>query len=140
MAKILGVGGIFYRVADPAATRRWYARHLGLVCDEYGANFVWRKPANGREGDRRGYTLWSPFPEDSDYLDPSRRDFMINLAVDDVREMVEHLRSQGVEITSEPVDEGYGVFAQFLDPDGVKVELCQLNPDEYEEISSDSLQ
>lgn len=29
MAKATGSGGVFFKVADPAATRAWYADHLG---------------------------------------------------------------------------------------------------------------
>ena len=39
MAKVLGLGGLFFKSPNPAALRAWYAQWLGLEADEYGANF-----------------------------------------------------------------------------------------------------
>ena len=44
MAKVTGIGGVFYKVADPAVTRAWYAEHLGIAADDYGASL----PAEGQ--------------------------------------------------------------------------------------------
>ena len=30
MAKVTGLGGVFYRVADTAATQKWYQETLGV--------------------------------------------------------------------------------------------------------------
>ena len=39
MASVIGVGGVFLRVADPAATREWYERVLGFYGElGYAAN------------------------------------------------------------------------------------------------------
>ncbi len=59
MAKVTGLGGVFFRCADPAATRAWYAQHLGVAVDDYGATFA---QANGAQ------TVWSPFNAGSDYF------------------------------------------------------------------------
>ncbi len=40
MAKVTGLGGIFYKVADPAKTQAWYKEMLGIGGD-WGANFRW---------------------------------------------------------------------------------------------------
>ena len=34
MAKALGIGGIFFKSADPAGLRLWYVRWLGFNLDE----------------------------------------------------------------------------------------------------------
>ncbi len=31
MAKVTGIGGVFFKTEDPEALTRWYAEHLGLV-------------------------------------------------------------------------------------------------------------
>ena len=40
MAKISGLGGVFYVVADPEATRTWYREKLGID-GEYGPQLSW---------------------------------------------------------------------------------------------------
>lgn len=117
MAKVTGLGGVFYVVADPAATRAWYRDMLGLEGD-YGPQMLWSEET----GDRP-YSLISHFADD-DYIDPGRGGFMINLRVDDLDAMVAQLRGKGVEILG-TADEGYGKFAWLLDPDGVKIELWE---------------
>ena len=98
MAKITGLGGIFYVAGDPAATRKWYEDTLGLT-GEYGPQLAWAE-----EPHERAYSLISHFPDD-EY-------------------MVDQLKSKGIEILGH-VDEGYGKFAWLLDPNGVKIELWE---------------
>ena len=117
MARVTGLGGIFYKVADPEKTKAWYHETLGIG-GEWGAMFPFKKEVG------EGFTLFSPFKSDSDYFAPSGLPFMVNLRVDDLDGMVADLASKGVEILGRQ-DEDYGRFAWILDPDGVKVELWQ---------------
>src|SRR5262249_8903995 len=71
-------------------------------------------------------TVWSPFSKDSKYFEPSKRELMINFAVDDLEGLLASLKSKGVTIlghddSSDPT----GKFAWILDPDGTKIELWQ---------------
>ena len=117
MAKVTGLGGVFYVAKDPAATREWYAQMLGLTGD-YGPQLAWAE-----EPHERPYSLISHFPDDQ-YIRPGIGGFMINLRVDNCDAMVAQLKAKGVEILGQ-VDEGYGKFAWLLDPDGVKIELWE---------------
>lgn len=117
MAKVTGLGGVFYVVEDPAATRAWYRDVLGID-GEYGPQLDWSEET----GDKP-YSLISHFPDDQ-YVKPGRGGFMINLRVDDCDGMVAQLEAKGVKVLGH-VDEGYGKFAWILDPDGVKIELWQ---------------
>ncbi len=117
MAKVTGLGGIFYKVADTAATRAWYRDKLG-VGGEWGAMFPFKKD------DPEAFSLLSPFAADSDYFDPSGVRFMINLRVDDLDAMIADLAAKGIDILGRQ-DEDYGRFAWILDPNGIKVELWQ---------------
>ena len=117
MAKVTGLGGVFYVVADPAATRAWYRDTLGLE-GEYGPQMM-----RSEETGDRPYSLISHFTDDA-YIKPGRGTFMINLRVDDLDGMVAQLRAKGVEVL-DTADEGYGKFAWLLDPDGVKIELWE---------------
>ncbi|MBY6014845.1 VOC family protein [Qipengyuania gaetbuli] len=117
MAKITGLGGVFYVVDDPEATRAWYRDTLGIDGD-YGPMLRWSE-----ERCEQPYSLISHFKDDS-YLKPGTASFMINLRVDDLDGFVAQLRANGVDVLDE-VDEGYGKFAWLLDPNGVKIELWQ---------------
>ena len=117
MARVTGLGGIFYKAADPAATRAWYEANLGIG-GEWGAMFPFKKD------DAEGFSLLSPFKADSDYFAPSEQGFMINLRVVDLDGLIADLETKGVAILGRQ-DEDYGSFAWILDPDGIKVELWQ---------------
>ncbi|GAA4644382.1 VOC family protein [Pontixanthobacter gangjinensis] len=117
MAKITGLGGVFYVVKDPKATREWYREKLGLD-GEYGPQLNWSE-----ETGEQPYSLISHFSDDK-YMKPGTASFMINLRVDKLDEFVAILKTRGVEIL-DSVDEGYGKFAWLLDPDGIKIELWE---------------
>lgn len=118
MAKVTGLGGIFYKAADPAKTQAWYKEVLGIG-GEWGANFRWAD-----EGDPDPFSLLSPFKATSDYFDPSPSPFMINLRVDDLEAFVAELEAKGIEILGTQFED-YGKFAWILDCDGIKIELWQ---------------
>ena len=117
MARVTGLGGVFYKVADVAVTQAWYRDTLG-VGGEWGAMFPFK--ADNPEG----YSILSPFKADSDYFGPSTEQFMINLRVDDLDAMIADLKGKGIAILGRQ-DEEYGHFAWILDCDGIKVELFQ---------------
>ena len=118
MARITGLGGIFYKVADTAVTKAWYADMLGLGGD-YGPMLPWSLDETGE-----AFSLISPFSDTTDYFSPSASSFMINLRVDDLEEFIADLEAKGIEILGRQ-DEDYGRFAWILDCDGNKVELWQ---------------
>ena len=118
MAKVTGLGGIFYKVGDPERTRVWYQEHLGIG-GEWGAMFPWKEEAGGES-----YSLLSPFSAETEYFRPSEAAFMINLRVDDLDAMLGQLRDKGIEILGTQ-DEEYGRFAWILDCDGIKIELWE---------------
>ena len=117
MARVTGLGGVFYKVADPDATRAWYQQMLG-VGGEWGAMF----PFKDDRAD--GFALLSTFEDGSDYFGPSDKPFMINLRVDDLDGMVADLEAKGVAILDRQ-EEDYGRFAWIVDLDGLKIELYQ---------------
>jgi catechol 2,3-dioxygenase-like lactoylglutathione lyase family enzyme len=116
MARVTGLGGIFYKVEDTEKTAKWYKEVLGLS-GEWGIMFPFAKDADG-------FSLLSPFKASTDYFGPSDKPFMINLRVDDLEGVVADLEAKGVEILGRQ-DEDYGRFAWILDCDGIKIELWQ---------------
>jgi predicted enzyme related to lactoylglutathione lyase len=123
MAKVIGVGGVFFKSKDPAALRQWYARVLGLEIDEWGKFFM---PADMAAHAGAG-TVFSPFKADTDYFAPSDKEFMINLAVDDMTGMLARAKAEGVEPVKQQ-EESYGRFAHIMDPEGRKIELWEPKP------------
>ena len=120
MAKVLGIGGVFFKVADPAATREWYARVLGVTFESWGG--VMFEPLT------LGSTTLSPFAKDTKYFAPSTQDFSINLVVDDLNGILERAAAQDVLPFSSSEDEFIGRFASILDPDGIRNELWEPLP------------
>ncbi len=118
MAKVTGLGGVFYKVEDTKRTAAWYRDVLGLS-GEWGIMFPWKKDETGE-----AFSLLSPFKAATDYFAPSSERFMINLRVDDLDAFTAGLEAKGIEILGRQ-DEDYGKFAWILDCDGIKIELWQ---------------
>ena len=121
MAKVIGVGGVFFMTEDPQGLSAWYRDWLGLPIDETygGASF---RPDAMPSG---GYTVWAPFQASSTYFGPSTKAYMFNLVVDDLDGALAQVREGGAEIVGEIEEYEYGRFGWFLDPDGNKVELWE---------------
>jgi catechol 2,3-dioxygenase-like lactoylglutathione lyase family enzyme len=125
--RILGIGGIFFKSANHQRLQAWYAKHLGLSDSGQGVILPWREKDHP---EREQMTVWSIFPGDTTYLEPSPAAFMVNYLVDDLDALLERLAQDGVPIDPKRQDESYGRFAWIYDPDGNKIELWQpLNPD-----------
>jgi lactoylglutathione lyase len=122
MKKVTGIGGIFFKCADPKEMNEWYEKHLGIPVTDWGAMFQWRELDNP---EKEGYTVWSPFPADTTYFDPSKKDFMINYRVEHIEALVEELKNAGVKILDEITDSEYGKFVHILDPEGNSIELFE---------------
>ena len=118
MAKVLGVGGIFFKAQDPKGLSAWYVEWLGFELD-YN-NSVSFKPDAMPSG---GATVWGPFRADTDYFDPSDKPFMFNLVVDDLEGALAQVKEGGATIVGEIERYDYGSFGWFIDPEGNKVEL-----------------
>ena len=120
--KVTGIGGIFFKCADPQKMNEWYAKHLGIPVTDWGTMFQWRELENP---EKEGYTVWSTFPADTNYFDPSKKDFMINYRVENIEALVEELKNAGVKILDEITATEYGKFVHILDPEGNNIELFE---------------
>jgi catechol 2,3-dioxygenase-like lactoylglutathione lyase family enzyme len=124
MAAVVGVGGVFLRCEDPAATAAWYERVLGLSQTAYGGFEFLHRESSARfpEGAR---TVFAPFEAGSGTFAPSDLPFMLNLIVDDLDGVLARAAAEGVRPVQPNEDHDYGRFAWILDPDGRKLELWQ---------------
>jgi uncharacterized glyoxalase superfamily protein PhnB len=119
MAKVTGVGGVFFKARDPKKLMEWYMKHLGFEQSfEGGTVFLCGNgPANS--------TTWSPFPESTKYFEPGTASFMINYRVDNLRELLDQLKKEGIEEVRPSEEHEYGKFGWILDPEGNCLELWE---------------
>jgi predicted enzyme related to lactoylglutathione lyase len=119
MARVIGIGGIFFKARDPKALSAWYAQHLGLKIEEFGGAMFSEDIA------RPGCTLWTPFKDDTKYFDPSTKPFMVNFRVDDLQALLAALRGAGVQVDARVDESEYGKFGWIMDPEDNRVELWE---------------
>lgn len=122
MKKVTGIGGVFFKCKDPQKITEWYQKNLGLDTNPYGATFEWYE---GTDSTRKAQTQWAPFPETSNYFEPSSKDFMINYRVENLEALVEELKTNGVTILDAMETHSYGKFIHILDAEGNKIQLWE---------------
>lgn len=120
--KVTGIGGIFFRTESPDKIKDWYGKHLGMAIDQYGSSIEFR---NAHRPEEINYLQWSPFEKNTNYFDPSKKEFMINYRVQNIEALVKKLKEDGVEIVDEIEEYEYGKFVHILDLEGNKLELWE---------------
>lgn len=103
---------------DPGALRAWYREMLGMEIHPWGGAQMWA-------GEGRSYSVWSSFAADTKYFEPSTKDFMINLRVDDLDGLLAHLREKHVPVLDRREESEDGKFGYVVDPDGTLLELWE---------------
>lgn len=119
---VTGLGGIFVKSGNTEDLVKWYRDKLGFPFDGYGSSFLMRE---ADDAEKMGYTVWGPFKDKTDYFEPSKKEFMINLRVRGLVKLLEKLKEAGVEQVGEMEEFDYGRFAWIVDPDGTKIELWE---------------
>ncbi len=122
MAQARGIGGIFFKSKDPQQLYAWYEKHLGITAKPgVGASFPMNSVPDGQ-------TVWSIFPNTTDYMKDSKAEFMINYIVDDLASILEKLRAEGVSVDEHTESADFGKFGWITDPDGNRIELWEPKP------------
>ena len=122
MERVTGIGGVFMRSRDPNALAAWYTEHLGVDAFSEEADRVWWQA--------EGPTVWSPFPEDTDYFGRREQTWMINFRVANLDAMLEQLHAAGVAVDDDTqVLDGIGRFGWGTDPEGNRFELWEPAPE-----------
>ena len=117
---VTGIGGIFVKSKDPKALSQWYSEVLGLEIKPWGgAALPFDMPGHPPK------VLWSASAESSNSMSPSRREFSINFAVDDMDAIIARVTAKGVPVLKRDDNDAFGRFAWIQDPDGTKIELWQ---------------
>ena len=125
MKRVTGIGGAFFKSKDPQKLAEWYEKHLGI-------------PFNGgvysgfTSEDKGEMTVFSMFPEDTDYFAPAEKPFMFNFRVEDLHKLLETLKEEGVEVLEKTEEYSYGKFGWIVDPEGNKIELWEPSENGFE--------
>lgn len=130
--KVTGIGGIFFKSEEPEKIREWYSKNLGLQTNDYGSLFEFRQ---SDAPEKKAYLQWSPFKKDTNYFEPSGKEFMINYRVENIEELVEELKMNGVTILDSIETFEYGKFVHILDPENNKIELWEPVDEEFTDTS-----
>lgn len=142
MARVTGIGGIFFTAQDPQALCAWYRQHLGMDVQPWGGTaFSW---ADAQGQPTTGTTIWSVGRGEDATPDaapatpatattpggfgPRRAPFMVNYRVDDLATLLQALREAGCQVLDKTDDSEFGRFGWVIDPEGNKVELWQPPP------------
>ena len=134
MKKVTGIGGIFFKCRDAKSMNAWYQQHLGfkaLSDEEQSMMFEWR---DTEDPSQKGYTVWGPFKETTTYFEPSGKDYMINLRVENLVDLLRQLKEEGVEVVGEMEEYEYGKFGWIMDPEGNKLELWEPVDESFTKI------
>ena len=118
MERVTGIGGFFFRSADPKALAAWYERHLGVTAipASYDSD-PWRQEA--------GWTAFAPFSADTKYFGRPTQQWMINFRVRDLDAMVAQLTGAGIKVDVEKEVYPNGRFARLEDPEGNPIQLWE---------------
>jgi predicted enzyme related to lactoylglutathione lyase len=121
MAKVLGLGGLFFKANDPTGLLGWYRDVLGVELTDWGGVMFSPELMATQPG---AATIFAGFARDSDYFEPSNKPFMVNFVVDDLDGILARCKEHGVAVIKHS-EEAHGRFAHILDPEGMKLELWQ---------------
>src|SRR3569833_1314414 len=119
--RVTGFGGLFFKSPDPEKLYQKYKKHLKIKYNKWGTSFKWADDPQAAEGQ----TAWAIFPQDSKHFGSSNASFMMNLRVEDLKDLLAKLRSEGVSVDEKYEESDYGNFGWIMDPDGNRIELWE---------------
>ena len=106
---------MFFRARDPEALAAWYHSHLGVDPVE---PVPWKQ--------KEDYTVFAPFPADTEYFGYKAQQWMIKFRVDDMDAMIAQLQVADIAVeTRAEWDSEIGRFARLHDPEGNPIELWE---------------
>jgi hypothetical protein len=93
MARVTGIGGIFFKSEKPKEMHKWYVKNLKIPAHS-------RRNQHVRVVGCGDPTQWDDgvvaFPRDTKYFGASPSNFMINYLVDNLDELLEESKQAGV--------------------------------------------
>jgi predicted enzyme related to lactoylglutathione lyase len=120
MAKILGIGAVMIYADDPSALAQWYAKVLGIKTALNAQDGWYQGDIIGAKSKQGPIHFGLHSPEGT--AAAGGHVMMINYEVDDLNRFLKHLEQKGVRVTR-TLEEDYGSFAYFDDPEGNPIEV-----------------
>jgi len=121
--KVTGIGGIFFYSDHLKETKEWYTKNLGIEINDWGSSSFESRKVN--KPDEITSLQWKPFEKGDEYFSPSKKDFMINYQVQNIKGLVKKLKENGVTILDSIVTYDFGKFVHIMDTEGNKIELWE---------------
>jgi predicted enzyme related to lactoylglutathione lyase len=122
MSRVTGIGGIFFKASNQLKLMDWYQKHLGINFSDAAKSFNW---CEVYDKSKMGTTVFSIFKDTTRYFDPSKKDFMINLRVNNLDSLLNDLEKKGIKRVTDIEKYDYGNFGWIMDPEGNKIELWE---------------
>ncbi len=129
MEDVQGIGGVFIYSRDAAKLAEWYKRVLGVEMEGHPDGKSYFKVFFTRDAETsalRENPVFAIYAAEEELADKGRG-FVLNLRVANLSDVLEKLRSQGIEIEPKILEWERGKHAWIRDGDGNRIEL-------YEEI------
>lgn len=128
--RVTGIGGIFFKSKDPKQLQAWYDKHLNISPlpnspwgkEDSAPLFEWRDKDNP---ERKCYSVFGVFSDDTKYFEPSDAPFMFNFRVEDLDAVLKELAQEGIQQEGEILEMAFGRFARISDPEGNQIELWE---------------
>lgn len=118
------IGAVFLYTKNMHALVKWYENVLGMQ-HEFRDGFFYCVSFDYKDSEnKQGYILWGIVENKELSNNPREKTHLINLKVNDIKETISHIKSQGIEVKGiEEYDAG--LFAWITDPDGNIIELWE---------------
>lgn len=123
--RVTGIGGVFFGSDNIDKTKEWYTKNLGIEINDWGSSSFESRNINRPE--EVNSLQWKPFENGDEYFAPSKQNFMINYKVENIEDLVDNMRENGVVILDEIVAYDYGKFVHILVAENNKIELWEPN-------------
>lgn len=122
MGKVVGLG-VFFRAENPKSLREWYLENLGI---DFHPDYLFTVfDPKEQAAINNANQVFSLMPSDTQYFEPSKKDFMLNLCVDDIGFFLDKFKANNIEVLWQDLQSEHGKFAHILDIEGNKIELWQ---------------
>ena len=121
--QVTGIGGIFFYAENMKEIKEWYTKNLGIEINDWGSSSF--ESRNINKPDEINSLQWCPFKKGDAYFAPSKKDFMINYRVQNIEELVNKLKENGVTILDSIATYDFGKFVHIMDSEGNKIELWE---------------
>ena len=122
--RVAGIGGVFFKAAQPAELAAWYRAHLGVPVAE-GQTYASFEASDRDATGTPAQCVWSAFPADTAYFGAGPASCMVNYRVANLDAMLAQLRAAGATVEDRIDESEFGRFGWAMDPEGNRFELWQ---------------